>query len=375
MAARPLRLRILVQGTGLIGTSVALAARSAGAQVFLDDVDPERLAVALSLGAGEPWRRDTATGAEPAAPGLDLAVVAAPPAVVGRLAVDLLQAGDASVVTHVCSVQAAPEAEVEASGVPLGRYVGSHPIAGRELSGPAFAQPDLFVDRPWVICPGAQTSAEAVATLRALVDACGAAPVVMGASEHDDAMAALSHVPQLVASALAASLRGLGADEVRLAGAGLRDTTRLADSPAQLWGDIAAANGEPIAGRLRELGERLIEVAEAIRRDPHTARGVVHDLIEAGRAGRRMLPGKHGGLAVTRTEVQVVIPDQPGALADLLAAVAGEQINLEDLRVEHAPGHPAGVAQLVVDPAAADQLIDALRRRGWTAAPGPATAG
>lgn len=375
MTRESLPLRILVQGTGLIGTSVALAARAAGALVLLDDVDAERLAVAVSLGAGEPWREPGSAAGPAGRQHVDLAVVAAPPAAVGALAIELLRSAIAATVTHVCSVQALPQDEVQASGVSLARFVGGHPVAGRELSGPAFAQADLFADRPWVICPAGQTADDATATVTQLARACGSVPIVMPAAEHDAALAALSHVPQLVASALAASLAGLTPEEVRLAGAGLRDTTRLADSPPQLWAEISSANAAPIAVRLRALSERLAGVAAALERDQQAARAAVHDLIEDGRTGRRMLPGKHGGRAVTRTEVQVVIPDQPGALADLLAAVASEQINLEDLRVEHAPGHPAGVAQLVVDPAAGDQLIEALRRRGWTAAPGPASAG
>lgn len=354
--------RLLVVGTGLIGTSVGLAASRAGADVRLYDTDPDRLAVAVAAGAG-----GAAESFTDAAEEIDLAVVAVPPARTGAVVVELLAALPHAVVTHVSSVASLPQAEVEASTADVARFVGGHPIAGRELSGPAHATGDLLRERPWVVIPAPGSAAGAVQAVTDLAAACGALPVRLDAATHDALLARLSHVPQLVASALAASLSVLSDAEAALAGTGIRDTTRLADSDPQLWAEIVAANAAPVATALRDVVESLAAIAGALDGAADADVGAaVRSLLERGRAGRALLPGKHGGAPIAVVVVEVVIPDRPGALADLLGAVAAEEVNLEDLRVEHAPGQPLGVAQLMVAPVAAEALASALRASGWS---------
>ncbi len=350
--------RLLVVGTGLIGTSVALAVRAAGGQVLLSDADPRRLATAVAAGAGEPLE----PGAEL---DVDVVLVAVPPRLVGAVAADQLRLTHRATVTHVSSVQALPQREVEASGEDLTRFVGGHPIAGRELSGPVHASADLFTERPWVLTPTAAAAPPAIDTVRALARACGARPTVLDASTHDALFAQLSHVPQVVASALAASIATMSAADAALAGTGLRDTTRLADSDPDLWAEIITANPAPVAAGLREVAEPLLRLADVLDQDTD-AGSAVRSLLERGQAGRALLPGKHGGAPIEVRWVQVVIPDEPGALARLLGDVAAERVNLEDLRVEHAPGQPLGIAEISVLPAAYERLGDALARRGWT---------
>lgn len=360
--------RLLVVGTGLIGTSLGLAARAAGADVLLADVDSRRVDLAVSLGAGRP--AEDAVGSAAAA---DLMIIAAPPAAIGPIAEDAIQRDLARTVSHVGSVQTQPQVYLETHGCPVSRFVGSHPIAGRELSGPAHADAGLFQDRPWVVCPTDATAEDATEMVLGLVRACGAQPVLLDAGAHDRLFARLSHVPQLVASALAASLAELAPEGVALAGAGVRDTTRLADSEPEMWAEIAIANAGPVAAGIRAVAEPLLAVAAALEAhdDGHAA---VRRLLEGGRTGRALLPGKHGGAPTVLAEVQVVVPDQPGALADLLAAVASERINLEDLRVDHSPEQQVGIAELVVSSAARDALVSALRGAGWTVTSGASTA-
>jgi prephenate dehydrogenase len=355
-------LRLLVIGTGLIGTSVGLAARSAGLEVVLVDSDPQRLGVAVALGAGEP--QAAATGAA------DLAVVAVPPASVAAVVEDVIRRDLAHYVTHVGGVQTRPQVEVESRLGRCDRFVGGHPIAGREVSGPQHADAGLFRDRPWVVCPTPASSGAAVDAVLELIGVCGAAPVLLDAATHDRVLATLSHVPQLVASALAASLRALPPAEAALAGSGVRDTTRLADSDPRMWAEIAAANSAEIAAGLRAVAMPLAELAATLEAGGAAAATAVEELVAAGRAGRALLPGKHGRARAALATVAVVIPDRPGALADLLATVAVHEVNLEDLRVEHAPGQPMGVVELAVDPGGRDALISALREAGWSATSG-----
>ena len=350
--------RLLVVGTGLIGTSVALAVRAAGGDVLLADADQRRLTTAVAAGAGQPL----AAGDEN---DVDLVLVAVPPRRIGAVVADHLRLMPNAVVSHVGSVQGLPQAEVESSGADIARFVGGHPIAGRELSGPVHASADLFVERPWVLTPTAASAPESVEVVRALVRTCGARPTILDAAVHDALFAQLSHVPQLVASAQAGSIAALSGSDAALAGTGLRDTTRLADSDPDLWADIITANAAPVAAGLRAVAEPLLRLADDL--DQASGQGdAVRDLLERGRAGRGLLPGKHGGAPVEVRLVQVVIPDEPGALARLLSDVAAEEVNLEDLRVEHAPGQPLGIAEISVLPTAYERLVDALARRGWT---------
>lgn len=355
---------VVVVGAGLIGTSIGLAARAAGVAVRLLDRDPRRAALAASLGAGEAMDvRDDRPGT--------LVVVAVAPGHTGSAVVDVLRRGLGATVTHVCSVQSVPQAEVEAAGVPLNRFVGGHPIAGRELSGPVHASADLFRDRPWVLTPTSATDADAVESVARFVRTCGARPVTLTASVHDELFARLSHAPQLVASALASAVADLAPAEAELAGSGFRDTTRLADSDAELWAQIVAANAGPVARALRAVTDRLTATEQALDSgDGARITAVVGDLVRSGRAGRALLPGKHGRRPTALAVVEVVIPDEPGALARLLSAVADQRVNLEDLRVDHAPGQPLGVASLVVAPERQERLAGALRAAGWAVSAG-----
>lgn len=358
---------LLVVGAGLIGTSVGLAATAAGWDVVISDVDPDRVSVAAAMGAGRPVTAAAGTGS-----GAALALVAVPPALVGQTCVQLLTGQPDLIVTHACSVQAAPAAEVEAQLTSfVQRFVGGHPIAGREVSGPAAASADLFVDRPWAICPLEGSSPEAVEAVTALAGACRADPVVLRPREHDELLARLSHAPQIVASALAATLAAMTQDETRLAGTGLRDTTRLADSDPTMWGQIAAANARELAAAVRAVAEPMLALADRLdSADGPAADAEVRALLVRGRAGRAMLPGKHGRRAVPLAVVRCVVPDEPGALARLFADAAADEVNIEDIRVDHSPGQPVGFAELFVAPHDRGRLVAGLRARDWTVTEG-----
>jgi prephenate dehydrogenase len=207
--------------------------------------------------------------------------------------------------------------------------------------------------------------------LTALVIACGGQPVLMSAAEHDAALARTSHVPQLVASALAAALVDADPDRVALAGSGLRDTTRLAESSAQMWGEIVAANAAAVGAGLRDVAGPLLALADRLAAaEPDLAQREVEALLERGRRGRGLLPGKHGGVATPSAVVSVLVSDQAGTLARLFADVADVGVNIEDLRVEHAPGQPLGVVELLVPPPEQLRLAEALGARGWDAGAG-----
>lgn len=344
--------RVLVVGTGLIGTSIGLALTRAGAVVGLRDALPAHLSLAESMGAGSANQ-----------PGpFDACFVCVPPAQTPQVVTALLGSDPYLRVSDTASVKSQVELEVESMAGPAAtRFLGGHPVAGREHSGPAAARPDLFAGRPWVLTERSGAQPGLGELFADLVAACGAHPVRMPAERHDELLAVSSHLPQLLASALAEQAARAG----ELAGPGLTDMTRIADSDPELWGEIAAANRDPLAAALRRICGRLSDVASAL--ETGAGREAVLELIAAGRAGRRRLPGKHGGDQQRYATVAVVVPDAPGELARLLADVAAAQVNVEDVRVDHAPGGPVGIVALAVEPRSAARLRASLTSCGWAA--------
>jgi prephenate dehydrogenase len=360
--------RVLVSGTGLIGTSIALALREKGAEVWLSDADPATAKLAADLGAGivVPDLRDAKGIA-------DIAVLAMPPAVVGRELAFAQECAVADVYTDVASVKVLPARQARDLGCDLESYVPAHPLAGREKQGPAAAQADLFLGRTWALCPLPETSPDAVEAVTALAVACGADPVVTDPETHDRWVALVSHAPHLVAVAMAARLApsNVPAGALKLAGQGLRDVTRIAAGDSALWTQILSANAGPVAEVVAEVAEDLAAVARLLARFPQgtSAAGAgpvgVTALLDQGRAGAGRIPGKHGGQPRNFTVVQVVLADRPGELARLFNAAGDAGVNIEDIRLEHSPGLPVGVAELSVRPDQAGALLDAMESGGW----------
>ncbi len=349
-------MRIAVLGTGLIGTSVALALREHGVGVWLADEDPEAARLAGNLGAGEPLP-------DPALRGhADVAVIAVPPAAVAATLAAAQACSLARCYTDVASVKQLPMAQARAQGCDMTSYVPGHPLAGREKNGPAAARADLFLGRTWALCPAPETSEQAIATVTALVRECGAVPVRTDAAAHDRWVALVSHAPHLVAAAMAARLAAAPPAALDLAGQGLRDVTRIAAGDTGLWTQILAANAEPVAEVLAAVATDLAEAARMLTDGEPKS---VAMLLDHGQAGGARIPGKHGGEPREFTVVQVVIRDEPGELARLFDAAGAAGVNIEDVRIEHSPGLPVGVAELSVRPAEAVTLLDALEAGGW----------
>jgi prephenate dehydrogenase len=353
----------LVIGTGLIGTSAALALSQRGVTVHLADPDPEQARTAAALGAG--------TDEAPDGP-VDLVIVAAPPAHVADVLTDAIRRGAGRGYLDVASVKGGPRRELEARGLDLSAYIGSHPMSGREKSGPLAATADLFEGRPWVLTPTRDTDTEVLNLALELVSHCRAVPVVMDAESHDRAVALVSHMPHLVSSLVAARLEHAEESAVRLCGQGIRDVTRIAASDPRMWIDILSANPAPVADLLTDVAADLEETVRALRAlqssDDHKRRegaDGIEDVLRRGNAGQVRVPGKHGSAPRTYEVVAVLIDDQPGQLARIFADAGLVGVNIEDVRIEHATGQQAGLVQLMVEPKAASVLSAALRERGW----------
>jgi prephenate dehydrogenase len=354
----------LVIGTGLIGTSAALALAGRGVTVHLSDNDPGQARTAAALGAGTDERPD-----EP----VDLVIVAVPPAHVAATLAGAVRGGLGRAYIDVASVKGGPRRELEAMGIDLSRYLGTHPMSGRERSGPLAATADLFEGRAWVLTPTRDTDTEALNLALELVALCRAVPVVMDADAHDRAVALVSHTPHLISSMVAARLEHADDTAVRLCGQGIRDVTRIAASDPRMWIDILSANPGPVADVLAAVAADLEETVQALRalqsadEDKRRAGAVgIEDVLRRGNSGQARVPGKHGTAPTVYEVVAVLISDKPGELARIFADAGRAGVNIEDVRIEHATGQQAGLVQLMVEPKVAPTLIAALRERGWS---------
>jgi prephenate dehydrogenase len=262
--------QITIVGTGLIGGSFALAARKAGFRGRIVGCDREEvLARAREMGAIDGGSSDPGE----AVAGSDLVLLATP---VGAI-LDFLKRvgprlGPNVSVTDAGSTKAEIMTEARAvfGGNVAQRFLGGHPIAGKERSGIEEADADLFRGSVWLFTPaeGQELSAGRVGEFVALVEFIGARAVEIDAERHDRLCAWTSHLPQMVSTALAAALEEEFGDDPELraiGGRALREMTRIAASPYSMWRDIALTNSENIAEALQRLEQRLAHLRENLR--------------------------------------------------------------------------------------------------------------
>ena len=347
---------VRIVGAGLLGASIGHALRAKGIDVVLADTSPAQLRLAIDYGAGRAARADDAP---------KLVVVSVPPDVTADVIEAELANFPDAVVTDVASVKLEPFRALAGRGVDLTRYIGSHPLAGRERGGAISARADLFIGRPWGVCRDEQTRPADLAVVEDLALDVGARPSEMTPEEHDRSVALTSHVPQVVASLLAARFATADEEALRLSGQGVRDTTRIAASAPELWVQILGANAEPVVEVLDALAEDLKTVSAALREpDAAGARRVIAEAIRQGNDGVDRLPGKHGQNRKFE-QLVVMVDDTPGQLGRLFGELGELAVNVEDLRLEHSPGAQFGLAEISVAPAALLGAIEGLQERGW----------
>jgi len=250
---------VVIVGVGLIGGSFAMAIRKAGFTGKITGVSSTAtIAESMSLGI-----IDASASLEEALPDADLIYLAQP---IGRILHSLAQvdsyAKPGSLITDAGSTKQAIVTEARRS-VRRARFLGGHPMAGKETRGAAAADADLFQNRPYVLTPS--DPAEIDAAFLAMLHSIGAHPVIMGAAEHDRLVAASSHLPQLASTALASTLYSEYAGAAQVAGPGLLDSTRLALSSYDLWRDIVSTNTVAIEEALSAYIQKLEHIRENLR--------------------------------------------------------------------------------------------------------------
>lgn len=343
---------VRIVGAGLIGTSIGLALAAKNIAVEMIDVDSRNQALAQDLTGG-------VSIAEP-----ELIVLATPLRALSQVINEQYALNPNSTFMDVCSVKVEPLQKVQASKLPLKQFVGTHPMAGREVGGAESARADLFLSRSWIITPNAQSDSKAVAKVKWLIDLLGATCVELDAVSHDAAVARVSHLPQITATLLAGSLHGVAPDWLDLAGAGLRDTTRIAASDENLWKEIISSNSQEIKALLTNLHNELGAMIDAVDDEERIA-----VIMRKGRDGRNLIPGKHGGKAREYTYVPIVIDDKPGQLGAIFNECAAMSVNVEDLVIEHSPGQLNALITLALSADDAVKLSTHLSSIGWNVHP------
>ena len=342
--------RLLVVGLGLIGGSVALAARERlGAEVCGTDEDPEAVRRAGELGIGPPL---------PGSQDPDIVLVATPvPALAGAIAAAIEQY-PAAAVTDAGSTKSL------LAGAGFGpRYVGGHPLAGAEVAGVGHARADLFAGSTWFLTPRSDSEGLVLERIHRFVAGIGASPVVIDAGEHDRLMSAFSHLPHVLANILALRAEQvLAGDRRPVVGPSFRDATRVAGANPVIWPGIYAANRDALLADIDAAADALSAVRALIERADED--GLAGWQRQAATA-RDALAGTGAGGSES-CELRVIVPNRPGVLAELALTLARAQVNIQDLSLVPAPDNRSGAVALWVpraDAGRARALIDEVAGR------------
>ena len=344
---------VKIVGSGLIGTSIGLALSARGIKVAMSDVDQAAAFLAQSLVDADANFESTHA--------FDVVVLAVPPSEFKKALAEEIKLNALSTFVDILSIKTKPLLEVQSFADILPRYVGTHPMAGREVSGPHSARGDLFDGRTWILTSGELTSRQSLDRATELIALCGGVLVKLTPQEHDQAMALISHTPQILASLLASHLVGSNPQWLGLIGQGFKDVTRIADSDPFLWREIISENAENILPVLRSFRQKLEDIETTLSNS-----SAAQSMIESGNAGRKLIPGKHGSTARTYIYLHIVIDDKAGQLAAIFNDCAKADVNIEDVSIEHTPGQNTGLVTLsILDLGKAQILERFLGSAGW----------
>ena len=344
--------KVRIVGSGLIGTSIGLGLVQRGIAVEMIDSDLSAQALAMDLTGGA------------VVPDPDLVVLALPTSAISQVIRNEIVINPHSTFMDVGSVKNEVVLEVETFSGLSTRFLPTHPMAGREIGGASSARADLFQGRSWILTPEADCAPESKSLVLELISILGATPIELSAVDHDAAVAKISHLPQIAASLVAKQLIGTPEEWMELAGQGLRDTTRIAGSDEKLWKEIIYSNRAEISELLISLQNDLTQMIAALD-DP----AKIAVLIAAGRVGKEMIPGKHGGKAREYSYLPIVIDDKPGQLGAIFNECAAMQVNVEDLNIEHSPGQLSALITLALSSHDAEKLSAHLTSIGWNVHP------
>ncbi len=353
-------MRIKIVGAGLIGTSLALALKAQGDSIQFQDSDQSAARLAQEL-----IGQARALEAKPEAKNedeFDLVIIATPVESIFPTLIAEFTMNPSSTFMDIGGLKSNLLLKVEELPELAERFVSLHPMAGREVSGAKSARSDLFEGRALLITPTSQTSDEVLAQAEKIAEVIGSKSYLISAHDHDQAIALVSHLPQAVASVLGATLEGKPSSELTFAGAGLRDTSRLAGSDPKLWRELLMENSELFLAVAKEYLENFTNLITHLEAGDGEK---VEEFFARARKGREAIPGKHGGKSREYTYLPIVIDDKPGQLAKIFDECARANVNVEDLSIEHSPGQEKGLVTLALSKSDAVVLERYLQGTSW----------
>jgi len=351
-------------GTGLLGSSVGLAARAAGvAEVVGVDADRHELRDAYRLEAITVAARSV----EEAADGADLVVAATPVRALAEVLSRAHAANPSAVLSDVGSTKSHLLAELASLSTNMGRVIPGHPMAGSEQRGAQAARADLFQGAAWVLTPAAHVDHTALRRVTHFVRGLGGRPLILDPELHDQVVAFASHLPQLAATALMGAVAQVQAPAAlrSLVASGFRDTTRIAASEPDLWVDICTTNSPSIVAALDALSERISLLRELVAAGDREG---LHEVLTQAQRARLHIPTKPGSSPRGLRELLVHIPDRPGNLAAVFRILGAAGVNVEDLAIDHELQGGSGNLHIwVAGREALATALASLSSAGWTA--------
>jgi len=347
-------MRVALLGVGLIGGSIGLAARERlGAHVIGWNRSPAALELALELGA-----IDEAVGSIAEIGDADVAIASVSVDALAGAVRELCDLLPGAVVTDVGS---AKQALVES--VDRAHFIGGHPLAGAESTGVAHARADLFDGATWYLTPRERTAGVLYERLARFVAGLGAVPTAIDPADHDRLMAAVSHLPHVVANLLVAqAAAALGGETIPATGPSFRDATRVAGANPALWDQIYRANASALGSQIDDLVRRLGEV-RALLADGGDL--VAWQQEAARQRGRLLEVGLVGGSV---REIRATVPNSPGVVAQLALALGRAGINITDMSLAPEADNRTGAISLWVHAGDAERAIELVNGLGFPAA-------
>lgn len=347
-------MNVTIIGAGLMGSSLGMALRATqSSSVLMVDRDRGAAEAAVDRGAADVASVDIREACASA----DVIFAATPVSSISSVIISAAKvAKSGAVLSDLGSTKSQVVIEIENELPPHVSFIGGHPIAGSEETGGAAARSDMFAGAHWILTPTGHSSSSAYGILHGLLSGLGAKIVALDPATHDDLVAVVSHVPQLLASTLmrvAEERTRERPGSVGLAGRGFRDMTRIAASHPGIWLDICEQNAEAIQQELGVLIGHLEEVRSAVTtRD----RGGLERMLFDAHKARRAMRDKPGGGPLF--EIIIPIPDRPGLLSLVTSSIGARGINIEDLRITHGADGSRGLLSVIV--AGEDKAISAL---------------
>ena len=344
-------MNIRIVGAGLIGTSMGLGLLKGGHSICFEDNSTQNRSIAQDL-LGESATFDRA----------DLVIIATPiESLFSTLEREFALNPQAAFI-DIAGLKSDLVFRVEEFPALSERFCCTHPMAGREIAGPTGARADLFQGATWIVTPTKKTSSDVIECAKAIIGELGGVIREVRADEHDRAISSISHLPQIISTILAGHISDLDEGAIALAGQGLRDMTRLADSNPDLWVELLISNSIFIANDIREVQGKISKLLTALEQSD---KNIVKEILIEGNKGKSKIPGKHGKPSREYSFLPIVIDDKPGQLAAIFDECAQTSVNVEDLFIEHSPGQDTGLITLALSHDDASVLRKHLVNQNW----------